>query len=145
MQTSLNRRRHVRRTCVVMAMPLRKNRTQTVSVVRKRTHLLSPSFGNSSTNPVTTVSISTIYLPYTWTHTVLHPQCRAVIPIFPWEWVWNCCVGIDKMGIKIPFPQTSNRHAYIRYNIGSIKYNPDTKARRSRYFTTACTYRINAA
>jgi len=52
---------------------------------------------------------------------------------------------MDKMGIKIPFPQTSNTH--MPYNIRSIKYSrfPDTKARRSRYFTTACIYCMNAA
>jgi len=61
------------RTCVVMETPLRKKTTQTESVVRKRTHLLSPSDGNSSTNPVTTVSISTIYEPRQ--QALLHSHC----------------------------------------------------------------------
>jgi len=60
------------RTCVVMTMPPRKKTLQTESVVKKRIHLLSPSIGNSSTNPVTTVSISTIFTPCTHRHTHAH-------------------------------------------------------------------------
>jgi len=59
------------RTCVVMETPLTKKMTHTESVVRKRMHLFRPSLGNSSTKPVTTVSINTIYSA-THTHTHTH-------------------------------------------------------------------------
>jgi hypothetical protein len=51
-------------TCVVMTIP-EANKTKHIDkVVMKRTHLLSPSLGNSSTKPVTTVSMHTIYNRY---------------------------------------------------------------------------------
>jgi len=74
-------RRHLQRTCVVMEMPLRKKTLQIESVVKKRIHLLIPSIGNSSTNPVTTVSISTIcvYRTQTHSHALIHTDCSKKV------------------------------------------------------------------
>lgn len=48
-------------TWVVMGIPQMKKKTTTVTMVKKRIIPLRPNLGNSSTKPVTTVSISTIW------------------------------------------------------------------------------------